>query len=133
MNFSCSDEVWSAAKKTWQAQIRRYPTWTSWLEAAFVEKTARKRAELGMTEFDPAPDRLPPGRRFTPEQAGTRPRRAFSCDVRIWDDARGAWWAEAERYSAWSDWAEEAVQEKIDRDRVAGAAEATDTLTSKTP
>ncbi|MGY4101954.1 hypothetical protein ACW2Q0_20755 [Nocardia sp. R16R-3T] len=134
VNFSCSDEVWSAAKKKWQKQIRQYPTWTRWLEAAFAEKTARKRAELGMTEFEPAPDRLPPGRRIPPEQAGTRPRRSFSCDVQVWDHARDTWWAEAELYPAWSDWAEEAVQEKVDSDEPAVPTGSTnkDRVASKT-
>ncbi|MBC7302093.1 MULTISPECIES: hypothetical protein [Nocardia] len=114
-NFSCSNEVWSEAKKQWQKQIRQFPTWAGWLDAAFASKTARKRAELGLTEYEPAPDRLPPGRRVPPEQAGTRPRRSYSGDTKIMADARATWWAEAELYPAWSDWAEEALAEQLPR------------------
>ena len=113
-NFSCSDQVWGAAKKKWGQQLRQYPTWTGWLESALAEKTERTREKLGLSVFESAPDRLPPGRRTPPDQAGTRPRRSFSCSVEVWRDARDAWWAEAESYPAWSDWAEEAVHEKTE-------------------
>lgn len=95
-----------------------------------AEKTARKRDELGVTEFEPGPDRLPPGRRVPPEPAGTRPRRSFSCDVEVWNAARSAWWAEVEVYPAWSDWAEEAVREKLPEDEPAAT---TERVSSKTP
>ncbi|BAD60631.1 MULTISPECIES: hypothetical protein [Nocardia] len=132
-NFSCSDEVWGAAKKKWGQQLRQYPTWTGWLEAALAEKTARTRQKLGISTFEPAPDRLPPGRRTPPDQAGTRPRRSFSCSVEVWQDARNAWWAEAESYPAWSDWAEEAVAEKAESDERSTQSESTeDKISSKT-
>ncbi|GGK68925.1 hypothetical protein [Nocardia camponoti] len=111
-SFSATDEVWNAAKTEWMRRRRDYPAWAEWLEAALDEKSARVRAALGVDELEPAPDRLPPGRRTTESGTAGRKRRSFTCTPRTWERARAAWWAQAELYPALTDWIEEAIEEK---------------------
>lgn len=121
-SFSCTEEVWAAAKVAWREERTQYPAWTDWLEAALDEKTRSVRDALGIPadqELPPAPDRLPTGRRTLRPMADTgkretvkRGRRSFTCSPEIWADARAAWWAEDEEYPSWTDWIEEAITEK---------------------
>lgn len=111
-SFSCTEEIWEAAKSAWSAVRREYPAWTEWLEAALEEKTQAVHADLGVTELDPAPPRLPTGRRTPAATTVDRERRSFTCAPVIWANARAAWWAQEAAYPSWTDWVEEAIAEK---------------------
>mgnify|MGYP005990194789 CR=1 FL=1 len=114
-SFSCTDQVWEDAKAAWDSVRREYLAWTQWLEAALALKSAAVRAELGRGVLDPAPDRLPTGRRIAADSPPGRKRRAFTCSPTVWAQARAAWWAQEESYPAWSDWVEEAIVEMTAR------------------
>ena len=112
-SFSCTVEVWNDAKAAWTRVRRTYPAWTEFIEAASGEKAERVRSRLGVTELEPAPDRLPTGRRVpAPTVTARDASKSFSCAPAVWADARAAWWAEQDDYPAWSDWCEEALSEK---------------------
>lgn len=114
-SFSCTDQVWGDAKAAWSSVRREYLAWTLWLEAALAIKAAAVRTELGRGVLDPAPERLPTGRRIAADAPTGRSRRAFTCSPEVWAQARAAWWAQEESYPAWSDWVEEAVVEMTAR------------------
>lgn len=114
-SFSCTDQVWEDAKAARNLVRREYLTWTQWLEAALAFKSAAVRAELGRDMLDPAPERLPTGRRIAADAPSGRKRRAFTCAPAVWAQARAAWWAQEESYPAWSDWVEEAIVEMTAR------------------
>lgn len=110
-SFSCTDRVWTDAKAAWSSVRREYLAWTQWLEEALAIKAETVRTELGRGVLDPAPDRLPTGRRIAADAPTGRTRRAFTCSPEVWAQARAAWWAQEEMYPAWSDWVEEAIAE----------------------
>ncbi|MBY6414824.1 hypothetical protein HQ346_24805 [Rhodococcus sp. BP-252] len=114
-SFSCTDQVWGDAKAAWSSVRREYLAWTQWLEAALTLKAAAVRAELGRSVLDPAPERLPTGRRVAADAPTGRSRRAFTCSPEVWAQARAAWWTQEESYPAWSDWVEEAIVEMTAR------------------
>ena len=114
-SFSCTDQVWGDAKAAWSSVRRDYLAWTQWLEAALALKAATVRAELGRSVLDPAPERLPTGRRIAADAPTRRSRRAFTCSPEVWAQARAAWWAQEGSYPAWSDWVEEAIVEMTAR------------------
>lgn len=112
--FSCTQETWDSAKEAWAGNRREYPSWAEWLEDALVEKTARVKDALGISELPPAPDRFPTGRRSRTDMPPTRSRRTFTVRPAAWDEARRAWWATLDDFDAWSDWVEEAIVEKVE-------------------
>lgn len=114
-SFSCSDDVWDAAKAAWARQRRNYWVWTEWLEEAIEEKIARTKEQLGIDTFDPAPTRLPPGRRPDSDAPYGRKRRSFTCVPEVWNEAKDVWWAQVDDYPMWTDWLEDALAEKAER------------------
>ncbi len=110
-SFSCTDEVWSAAKTAWLADLDTHPAWTHWLEAALAEATDGTRTAHG--ELRPAPAKIPTGRR-EPAPAGSAPkaRRSFTCRPDIWAAARDAWWTDRDTHPQFSDWICDAITAK---------------------
>ncbi|MDJ0363113.1 hypothetical protein [Rhodococcus sp. H29-C3] len=113
-SFSCTDQAWDEAKAAWGSVRRDYLTWALWLETALANKTAAVKAELNTEVLEPAPERLPTGRRTAAAAPIRRKRRAFTCAPDVWKQARAAWWVQLELYPALSDWIEEAIVEMTD-------------------
>lgn len=109
-SFSCTDEVWAAAKQAWAEQLEEHPAWTDWVETALAEASARTAEEFGSLRTAPA--RIPPGRRDGSAPGPQRRRRSFTCQPHIWSAARNAWWTEVSHYPQLSDWIEAALAAK---------------------
>lgn len=109
-SFSCTDDIWDAAKQAWSDQIDKHPAWTDWLESALAEGAARTKQSLH--ELKPAPARIPPGRRQHDGTRTHRRRRSFTCQPEIWQMVRDAWWTESGGRSQLSDWIEAAIAAK---------------------
>lgn len=109
-SFSCTDDVWTAAKHAWTHDMYRYPAWTDWVETAIAEATDRTERDAGPLRTAPA--RIPPGRRDGSTPGPHRRRRSFTCQPHIWAAARNAWWTEVARYPQLSDWIEVALATK---------------------
>ncbi|WP_072713722.1 hypothetical protein [Rhodococcus rhodnii] len=115
-SFSCSDEVWDTAKSAWSACAHDFPAWAWWLETALAAK-ADETAARHPGGLEPAPAKLPPGRRERTSSTPDRTRRSFTCRREVWDRARAAWWTEQEQYPSFTEWAEEALTEAVERTR----------------
>lgn len=106
-SFSCTDEVWDAAKEAWMADVHQHPAWTDWLEDVLDRAAEAVRADVG--ELASAPARIPPGRRSGTQTAPSRRRRSFTCRPDVWSRARDAWWTQVADYPQLSDWIETAI------------------------
>lgn len=112
-SFSCTDEVWDAAKRAWSANLDSHPAWTDWLEHALDAAAQRVYDDIG--ELKTAPARIPPGRRSAATPGGRR-RRSFTCRPDVWTNVRNAWWTQVAHYPQLSDWIETAIATQTDLD-----------------
>lgn len=110
-SFSCTDDIWNAAKHAWADQLDEHPAWTDWLETAIAEAVDTTHALHG-GQLASAPARIPPGRRDGTTAGPPRRRRSFTCQPHIWAGARDAWWTERRTYPQLSDWMQAAIATK---------------------